>query len=171
MAERAKTNPDPRRVWLEEKDCERMTRTEFSAVRGLIGAVHYIDGASKDLEKRLQSIPSGKQRMAMAKGAVNALANDLVGTMTAAQCKQMQNVMSDMKMQIVPKLSPNSTNVILQIGQVKDLVTCAQEKCRLCIATDEDARRCNLYKVLEAITPLDDYGNGMTCPYYRAEIE
>ena len=164
-------NPDPRRVWWDEKDCERLTRMEFAAMRGLLAAVNYLTGAKDDLQARLNSIPHGKERMAMVKGGVEALANDIIGTMTVAQCKQLDNTMKDMKIQMVPKMTPMPQNVIVSKSQLQDLVTCAQEKCRLCTALDEDARECVLYKVLEAITPLDDYGNGMTCPYYRAEFD
>lgn len=157
---------DPRRVWWEEKDCERMTRSEFMGVRALLGAVHYVATAEGDLKKRLDCLPSGKQRMAMLRGAVQALAEDLTGTMTRAQALQMARTMADMEMQMVPKLTPGSRNVIMRVEQIKTLVQCAKEKCNLCTAMDQDARRCELYKVLEAIVPLDDYGNGMTCPYY-----
>ena len=97
-----------------------MTRHEFQAVQCLLGAVSYIANASEDLQKRLECIPAGKQRMAMAKGAVAAIANDLIGTMTVAQCKQMQNVMKDMDMRMVPKMSPNSKNVIMTADHAKN---------------------------------------------------
>ena len=163
--------PDPRRVWLDEKDCERMTRHEFEAVRCLLGAVTYIAEASKDLQKRLGCIPSGKQRMAMAKGAVNALANDLVGTMTVSQCKQMQNVMNDMEIRMVPKMTPKITNVIMSKENAMVLIDSAKAKCALCAAGGDEIRKCPLYQVLEAIVPLEDYGDGLICPYVLAEWE
>ena len=158
-------------VLLDDKDCVRMTRNELTAVRELMGALFYIDSAKVELGKRLKEIDRGMERMIEARDALDALAADIVGTMTSAQCKQIRNTTKDMRMQIVPKLTPGSTNVILQDSQLKDLVTCAQEKCRVCTAMDEDARQCELYRVLEAVVPLDDYGNGLSCPYDRTEFE
>ena len=162
---------DPRRVWWDEKDCERMTRHEFQAVQSLLGAVSYIANASEDLQKRLECIPYGKQRMAMAKGAVAAIANDIIGTMTVSQCRQMQNVMKDMEMRMVPKMSSRSGNVIMTKQAAMTLVDSAKHRCSLCTACDEDIRKCDLYSTLEAIIPLEDYGDGTLCPYALAEWE
>ena len=156
--------------WPEE-DCERMTRTEFEATRCLLGATSYLAHARDDLGKRLECIPRGKQRMAMLMGQVKSLSNQIVDTMTIQQAKQMRNVMADMEMRMVPKLTPSRSNILMPADAAKTLVSCAQYKCRECVAYGEEARKCELYKVLEALTPLDDYGNGLTCPYYRAEIE
>ena len=165
-------NPaDPRRVWIDDKDCERMNRHEFEAVRSLLGAVSYIANASDDLQKRLEYIPSGKQRMAMAKGAVAAIANDLIGTMTVSQCRQMKNVMSDMEMRIVPKLSPGSKNIVMTSDAAKTLVDSARAKCAICAASGDEIRQCELYKVLEGVIPLENYGDGLLCPYVLAEWE
>ena len=160
---------DPRRVFWDEKDCERMNRHEFAGMRCLLGAVSYLAKASPELQKRLESIPSGKQRMALARGAVRALADDILGTMTTAQCEQMNNVMKDMDMQMVPKLSPNSTNVIMTAKTLSTLVACSRSKCHMCTAMDDDIRACELYKVLEALPSLEDYGDGLVCPYYKIE--
>lgn len=162
---------DPRRVWLDDKDCERMNRHEFEAVRCLLGAVSYIANASEDLQKRLECIPAGRKRMAMARGAVNAIANDLIGTMTGAQCKQMQNVMKDMEMRMVPKLSPGSRNVIMTADAAKTLIDSAKSRCAICAASGDEIRRCPLYQVLEGLIPLEDYGDGLLCPYVLADWE
>lgn len=170
-ARKAGCPTDPRRVWWDEKDCERMTRHEFQAVQSLLGAVSYIADASEDLQKRLECIPAGKKRMAMAKGAVTAIANDIIGTMTVSQCRQMQNVMKDMDMRIVPKMTPKITNVIMSKENAMVLIDSAKARCALCTAGGDEIRRCPLYQVLEAIVPLEDYGDGLICPYVLAEWE
>lgn len=73
---------NPKRVWMEEKDCERMKRSEYEAMRGLLAAISYIAHGNDDLQQRLKCIPSGKQRMRMLLGSARALADDLIGTMT-----------------------------------------------------------------------------------------
>lgn len=157
-------------MWRDE-DRERMTRTEFEATRCLLGATSYLAHARDDLGKRLDCVPGGRQRMAMLMGSVKSLSNEIVDTMTTQQARQMYNVMRDMEMRMVPKLTPSKTNVLLPVEAAKTLVSSAQHKCLVCVADGEEARRCDLYKVLEALTPLDNYGDGLTCPYYRAEIE
>ena len=161
-----KVQMNPKRIMWKDEDCERMVRNEFMAMRSLLGAISFLSAAKRELPKRLESIPSGKQRMALAYGAVQALADDLIGTMTVQQAKQLQNTMSDMEIQMVPKRTPNSRNAVVPIDTMTELVWAAREKCHMCTAMDQDIRECNLYKILEAVSPLEDYGDGLVCPYY-----
>lgn len=162
-------NMNPKRVWLDENDCERLNRGEFEAVRCLLGAVSYTAHARDDLRKRLECIPSGNARMAMALGGLKSIAEDLVGTMPRGQCRQIRNTMSDMEMRMVPKMSRMSTNVILEKDVAKALIDTAMEKCRGCVEDEKSCRECGLYKVLESFLPLDNYENGMLCPYSMSE--
>ena len=159
----------PKRVWLREEDCERLNRVEFEAVRCLLGAVSYAAHARDDLRKRLECLPGGKARMAMVVGGLKAIADDLIGTVPQGQCKQLRNTMQDMDMRMVPKMTPMSTNVILDKDAAKGLVDAAMEKCHGCVEGPEEGRECALYKVLESFLPLDSYENGMLCPYSMSE--
>ena len=159
----------PKRVWLQEEDCERLNRGEFEAMRCLLGAVSYTAHAKDDLQKRLACIPDGKARMAMVLGGLKAIADDLVGTMPRGQCRQMKNTMSDMEIRMTPKLSPMSQNVILEKDTAKALVDAAMEKCQGCVEDEVSCRDCGLYRVLESFLPLDSYENGMLCPYSTSE--
>ena len=155
----------PKRVWLREEDCERLNRAEFEAVRCLLGAVSYTAHAKDDLQKRLECIPSGKARMGMILGGIKAIADDIVGTVPRGQCKQLRNTMSDMEMRMVPKMASMRQNVVLEKDVAKGLVDAAMEKCHGCVEGPEEGRKCALYKVLESFLPLDNYDNGMLCPY------
>jgi hypothetical protein len=154
---------------MQEEDCVRLNRAEFEAVRCLLGAVSYTAHANDDLQKRLECIPYGRQRMSMVLGGLKAIADDLVGTVPRGQCKQMRNTMNDMEMRMVPKLSRMSQNVILEKDNAKALIDTAMEKCRGCVEDEKSCRNCGLYKVLESFLPLDDYENGMLCPYSMSE--
>lgn len=158
-----------KRVFLEEADCERLNRGEFEAVRCLLGAVSYTAHAKDDLEKRLECVPWGRQRMAMVLGGLKAIADDLIGTIPRGQCKQIRNTMMDMEMRMVPKLSRMSRNVILEKDTAKELIDIAMERCRGCVESPEEGRKCALYQVLEGFLPLDSYDNGMLCPYSMSE--
>lgn len=163
---------DPRRVWLDDKDCERMTRSEVEGVRLLLGAISYVAHAKEDLERAaLARIPYGKQRMNLALGCIKAIADDLVGTMTRVQCVQIRNTMQDMEIRMVPKCTPMTNNVVMSIDLAKDLTDKARAACRECTKDGLQCRGCRLYQIMEATTPLEDYGNGMICPYALAEWE
>ncbi len=158
-----------KRIWLQEEECDRLNRSEFEAVRCLLGAVSYVAHANDDLQKRAELIPYAKQRMAMLLGGIRALADDFIGTVPRGQCKQLRNTMSDMDMRMVPKMTSMSRNVILDKDVAKGLVDAAMEKCHGCVEGPEEGMRCPLYKVLESFLPLDSYENGMLCPYSMSE--
>lgn len=159
----------PKRVWLDEADCERLNRNEFEAVRYLLGAVSYTASAKDDLQKRLECIPGGRQRMAMILGGLRAIADDLIGTVPRGQCKQLKNTMDDMEMRMVPKFASMNQNVILEKDNAKALIDTAMERCRGCVEDEKSCRKCGLYRVLESMLPLDDYNNGILCPYSTSE--
>ena len=161
-------NLSPKRVWLEDCDCERMKRSEYEAMRGLLAATSYIAHANDDLPNRLQCIPSGKQRMGMLLGSIRAISDDLIGTMTQSQCKQLKNTMEDMEIRMVPKLTAMSQNVILEKEIARGLYDAAMEKCRGCVEDSESCRKCSLYSVLEGTLPLENY-DGLICPYSISE--
>ena len=158
-----------KRIWLEDDQCDRLNRSEFEAVRCLLGAVSYTAHAYEDLQSRMATIPYAKQRMAMILGGLRAIADDVIGTVPRGQCKQLRNTMQDMEMRMVPKAMGMSQNVILEKDVAKGLVDAAMEKCHGCVDGPEDGKRCPLYKVLESFLPLDNYENGMLCPYSTSE--
>lgn len=162
---------DERRVWWDEKDCERMSKRELLAFRGLLWAVNFTAYANEDLQDRLACIPYGRQRMRLALGAIRALADDIAGTMTRNQCKALRNQMDDTELRAVPKLTPVSGMTPIADDAMDELARCAKAKCDLCVASGDEARNCSLYKVFEAYWPLEDYGAGYTCPYYQKTIE
>ena len=144
-------------------------RSELTAVRMLLAALSTAAYAQEDLQKRLECVPYGNQRLKLAVGGLRAVCDDVIGTITRSQCKQIYGTMKDFEMRLLPKLTPGSTNIIMTKEQGKDLLDCARWKCHDCIEDGESCRKCQLYKLLEATTPMDDYGDGMICPYSLAE--
>ena len=161
----------PDRVWLDDADCERMTRPEFEAARCLLGAVSYAAHANDGLSKRLNLIPDGPERMAGALQSIRDIADDVVGTMTSQQAKQMQHVMSDMEIRMVPKMAPISQSVLFDKDIAKGLIDIAKDRCRDCVEDNNSCKGCELYKILEAVTPPNDFESGLICPYSLAEWE
>lgn len=154
---------------LPDEACERLMRSELTAVRMLLAALSTAAYAQEDLQARLESVPYGKQRMRLAVGSLRAICDDVIGTISKSQCKQIYGTMKDFEMRLLPKLTPGSTNIIMTKEQGKELLDCARWACHACVKDGESCRECRLYKILEATTPLDDYGDGMLCPYALAE--
>ena len=158
---------DERRVWLDEKDCVRLTRTEFEAVRYMLGAVNYLAKA-KDVMiggPCLKRIPHGDARMRMTLGGLKSIIDDILGTVTVKQCMQLSNTMADMEMRMVPKMTPMTTNVVMEESIAKELIDLARVACKDCTRDGKTCLQCALYPNMEAIVPLDDYGAGTMCPY------
>lgn len=160
---------DKRRVYLREEDCVRMNRYEVDGIRKMIAALYTANSSGSDLQKRLQIIPHGAKRFRMVIGGLNAIANDIIGTMTRGQARQVQNTLNDNKLVIVPKLSTVSDNVVLDREIAADLISAAKARCRYCTKDGVSCRQCKLYKLLEAVSPKADYGSGMLCPYSMDE--
>lgn len=168
MVARPKDLPE-KRVWLSEEDCVRLTRDEFEAVRAMLGAVSYIATAYKDLQKRALMISHGKQRLAMLLGNIRSIVDDIIGTIPQGQCKQLRNVMNDMEMRMVPKMSPLCKNIIIEKSIAKGIIDIAMDRCKGCVEDGTSCKKCELYKLLEGITPLDHWGSEAICPYAVSE--
>ena len=70
-----------KKTWyqLQEEDCERLNRTEMTALRWSLAAINSCAYAQDDLAKRLECIPDGKVRWRLMLGQLRALCNDLLG--------------------------------------------------------------------------------------------
>lgn len=162
---------DERRVWLDDKDCIRLTKPEYEAVRCLLGAVSYLAHARDVLYKGqcLARIPHGDKRINLTLGGLRSIADDIIGTVTVKQCKQLRNTMKDMDMRMVPKVTPMSTNVVMEESIAMELTDLARVACRECTRDGRSCLKCALYTDMEATTPLSDYGDGSLCPYALTE--
>ena len=156
---------------LPDEDCERLNRVEMQAVRMMLAALSTAAYAKDDLKERLECVPDGNKRFRLALGGLRAVCDDVIGTVSRSQCKQIYGTMKDFEMRLLPKMTPGTTNIIMTKDQGKDLLECARWKCHDCVEDGEACRQCKLYKLLEAITPMDSYGDGLICPYALAKWE
>lgn len=161
-----------KKTWyqLPEEQCERLNATEMRAVRWMLAALNSCVYAQKDLDNRLECIPSGKSRFRLMLGHLRAITNDMIGTTPKKQCRQIWNTMADMELRLVPKYTPNANKCIIDVADLSYLVSLAKnDMCTTCIRTGEECRKCELYKILESISPLNDWGSGALCPYNVAD--
>ena len=156
---------------LPDADCERLKRNEMNGLRMLLAHLSTAAYVQDDLKDRLECIPDGNRRLRMAVGGLRAVCDDVIGTVSKAQAKQIYGTMRDYELRLVPKLTPASVNIMLTKEQGIELMDLAREKCHGCVEDGESCRECRLYKIFEATTPMDDYGDGLLCPYSLAEWE
>lgn len=150
---------------LPEKDRERLKRSEMACCKYIMLLTSDLHYAKDDIGERLSCVPLGKERMNMIVGGIDSLLTDLMGTVPHGQRRQLLNQSNDFVMKAVPKMSVGDGKVMVYLDDIKELVECARERCKICANTDEEARKCRLYKWLETNIPLDDYGDGLLCPY------
>lgn len=156
---------------IPDSECERLTRPEMACCRSIMTLASDLHYAKDDLKKRLKTVPDGEQRMDAVCGEIDSLFRDILGTVSDRQRKQLRNQAKDLVMKAVPKLSAADNKVMIYIDEVKELVDCAREKCRICAKDGTECRSCRLYKWLETNIPLDDYGDDLICPYARRDWE
>ena len=122
----------------------------------------------KDDMKRLNDIEDGNNRLEKIIDETARLTKDLLNTAPDNQRKQFSRSISDYKIELVPRLTPNSQNILMTKTQAKALVDLAQEKCKSCVESSESAKKCPIYKMME-ITALPDRYDTMLCPFSLAE--
>lgn len=150
-------------------DAVRLTRQEKMSMIVLAYVATCVDELQKELADRLKMIRQGEDRAHMLSTAVDELLNDLRLTIPMNQRLNLQNTAKDNEIRLTPKLTPTSTNVIMQKEEFKDLVDLARAKCRDCMDDDKACEKCRLFQLLTVLLPLDDYHDGMLCPYNLGE--
>ncbi len=146
----------------------RFVRAEMDVMKRFAAFISELLYIKDDLQKRLDMVEDGKQRLDSIIDDTAKLVKDLLNTTVDNQRKHFANCLSDYRIDLTPKLKPGSTNLLMTRAQAKALVDLAQEKCKTCVDTPEEAEKCPVFKVLE-ITALPDNYDSMLCPYSRAE--
>lgn len=155
---------------LPDDKCERMNRTEMNAVKWCLAALNSVAYAKDDLAKRLEMIPNGKRRWGLMLGQLRSLVNDLVGTIPVKQCLTIKNTMNDMELRMVPKMTPIGDRVSMSVKDLAYIVREAKKDvCVGCTYTGDECRKCELYRILESIAPLEDWGSSLMCPYSKED--
>ena len=153
---------------IPDDKCVRLVRNEPLAVRLILAALSCMASAEDDLHDRLAQVPDGQDRLHTLTAQFRELCDDIACTINRNQCRHIYNTMKDFEMRLVPKLTPATTNIIMDKETGKALIDCARWKCHECAEDSVQCRTCTLYKLLEATTPLDDY-DGLICPYALRE--
>ena len=156
---------------LPDDECVRLTHNEMAAVLMILNAFSLLMGAEKTLNDRFEAVPDGLNRFRDVRDKAHDLLDDIIGTISDSQRKRIRGVMKDYEIRAVPKLTPESRNVIMEKDVLEDLVDSARDKCVGCVEDGNTCRKCRLYKFLEAYAPLGEPYKGWLCPYANAEWE
>lgn len=147
---------------------KRFVNKEFSLLKRLTAFISDLLYAKDDLQSRLELIPDGPQRMNVLLDDASVLVKDILATGPENQKKHLYNTIKDYKVELMPKVSYGSSNIVMSKDQTKRLIDIAQEKCRTCVEDPDSAKKCALYQVLE-ITALPDTYETLLCPYSQAK--
>ncbi len=152
------------------EDAIRLTRTEKIAMMWLYQASTVLcemqDGLS---DERIDMVENGRERMAKLAAEVEQLVDDLRVTIPENQRMNIHNTSMDCEMRLTPKATPSSVSVVIQKEEFRSLVDFARVQCLQCAETDTECEKCELYKLLTVILPLDDYHSTYLCPYNLGE--
>ena len=158
-------------VYPSREDARDLTRNEKSSLTHLMNATSSLNEAKDDLAERLKMIDGGPELMdQLAAGSVKLL-TEIRMTIPERQRNSLANTAKDYEMRLVPKFTPSTTNVIVPKEEFRNLVDAAQVKCVDCMEPNENKHRCELFKLLQVVLPLEAYDTTFLCPYNRAEWE
>ena len=153
------------------EDAKDLTRREKASLTYLMNATSALVEAKDDLAERLEMIDGGNELMEqIASGSVKLL-TDVRMTIPEKQRTSLANTANDYEMRLVPKATPSKTSVVVYKEDFRQLVDAAQAKCVTCAELNEDKHKCELYKLLQNVVPLEAYDTTILCPYNRAEWE
>lgn len=147
---------------------KRLVRSEMDLLKRLGAVCSELIYVQEDMKDRLKMIDNGEERVQQAIEITGQLLHDLIRTGTEEQVRVYSNIVSDLKLELVPMLKQGSTNVIFTKDQAEKLTQMAQARCRECVLTDDEAKNCELYKVLEGHAVVDKYDTAL-CPFGLAE--
>lgn len=150
-------------------DAVRINRAEKMAMIVLAYSCTILEDLKTDLHDRLGMIENGTERLNELSANADALLHDLRVTIPINQRMNLQNTAQDFEIRLSPKAAPCKTNVVMQKTEFKELVDYARSKCVDCMDSDEECGKCGLYQLLTVVLPLDNYHDGMLCPYNMGE--
>lgn len=151
------------------EDAVRLNRTEKQGMILFAWVATILEDLQKEMPERLKLVEQGTEVMRELSGKADHLLNELRKTVPVNQRINLQNTAQEYEVRLTPKATPNKTTVVMQGSEFKELVDLARAKCVDCMESDTACGKCKLFQLLTVILPLDDYHDGMLCPYNMGE--
>ena len=152
-------------------DAWAVNRREKLSILFLMNTVSAMIDAKEDLKDRVSRIDGGPEMMETMASTAEKLLSEIRRTIPTEQRHNINNISKDMEMRMVPKATPTKTTVIMGKEEFRSLVDAAQAKCHDCVDDNEESRKCELFKLLTVVLPMDSYSIGNLCPYNAAGWE
>ena len=152
-------------------DAIRLTRTEKIAMMWLYQAATVLCELQNGLsDERIDMVENGRERLEKLSKEVEQLVDDLRVTIPENQRMNIHNTSLDCEMRLTPKATPSAVSVVIQKEEFRSLVDFARIQCLTCTESDTECeKKCDLYKLLTVILPLDNYHSTYLCPYNLGE--
>lgn len=147
---------------------KRLVSSEFNAMKRFAAALSELHYTQEELKSHWQMVENGEERIDKCVKDFLELFDDILDTIPAKQVKTLRNATGDYKIALVPQLKPESNSVVYDKEFARNLIDLAQEKCKTCVETPEDAEKCPIFQLSTAIVPVDTYDT-LICPYSQAE--
>ena len=150
-------------------DAVRLTRRGKMDMIVLAYAATLIDELRTTMKDRFDMVDGSMEMMDELSEKIDKVLHDVRLTVPMEQRVHLQNTARDYEMRLTPKLTPGSTNVIMQKEEFRELVECARARCKECAFDNKECEKCELFKLLTVILPLEDYEDSYLCPYVLKE--
>lgn len=150
-------------------DAVRLNRSEKMAMITLAYVATCLEDLQGDLSERLKMVPEAPEVLNAVSKDTDKLLDALRMTIPVEQRMNLQNTAQEYECRLTPKMTPTKTSVVMQASEFKELVDLARAKCVDCMDSDEECEKCKLFRLLTVVLPLEDYHDGMLCPYNMGE--
>ena len=151
------------------EDAWDLNRREKTCVLFLMNVVSAFIDAKGDIGDRVKKIDGGEELLQKVCEMSIKLLEDVRTTIPERQRSNLNNTAHEYELRLVPKMTPGSTAVVVSKEEFRTLVDAAQAKCLECVDDCEEAKKCDLYKMLVVSLPMDKYDGIGLCPYNGAE--
>lgn len=151
------------------EDAVRLNRQEKMGMITLAYVATCLEDMQEEMQDRLGMIEDGPERLKRVAEETDKLLNELRLTIPINQRMNLQNTAQEYEVRLTPKATPGKTTVVMHKDEFKEMVDYARAMCMDCMLNETECEKCNLFQMLTVLLPLDDYKNGMLCPYNMGE--
>lgn len=147
---------------------KRLVNSEFLELKRFASFVSELNFLYEELKTHWEMIDNGEERVKKCIDDSLQLFDELLETVPQNQVKSLKNAIEDYRVAFVPKTAPLNQRIVMDKEQIKDLVDLAQEQCKFCIKSSEEAESCPVFQHCVGVVPPTSY-ESITCPYSLAE--
>ena len=147
---------------------KRLVTSEFLEVKRFASFLSELNFIYEELKTHWEMVEDGENRIKKCIDESLQLFDELLDTVPPNQVKSLKNAVEDYRVAFVPKISSSNQGVVMDKEQIKNLVNLAQEQCKFCIKTSEEAETCPVFQHCIGVVPPTSY-ESVSCPYSLAE--